>query len=116
MGSVYSCAGGLNAAPESFFPTLPSLSLLVEDAAEGFSSLFSRSSPDMQGADDADDAKSGTVAPCPFLVIPKPGVCLSTCFRSVSWRSSPERLGANDAEGGKPGAPAAHGYPAMACC
>ena len=87
MGTVCSCAGGLNAAPESFFPTLPSLSLLVEDAAEGFSSLFTRSTPDMQGADDADDAKSGTVAPCPFLVIPKPGVCLSTCFRSLSRRA-----------------------------
>jgi hypothetical protein len=35
--------GGINAAPESFFPTLPSLSTLMEDAAEGFSNLFVRS-------------------------------------------------------------------------
>ena len=51
--------GGLSATPESFFPTLPSLSLLVEDAAEGFSSLFSRSSPDMPGAGDLEDGKTG---------------------------------------------------------
>ena len=116
MGTACSCAGGLNAAPESFFPTLPSLSLLVEDAAEGFSSLFSRSSPDLQGPDDADDAKSGTVTPCPFLVLVKPGIGLSAWFRSLSWRSSPEIRGANDAGGGKPGASATHGHPAMACC
>lgn len=116
VGTVCSCAGGLNAAPESFFPTLPSLSLLVEDAAEGFSSLFSRSSPDLQGADDADDAKSGTVTPCPFLVLVKPGIGLSAWLRSLSWRSSPEIRGANDAEGGKPDATAVHGHPAVACC
>ena len=51
--------GGLNATPESFFPTLPSLSLLVEDAAEGFSSLFSRTSPDMPGAGDLEDSRRG---------------------------------------------------------
>ncbi|CAK0771570.1 hypothetical protein CVIRNUC_003873 [Coccomyxa viridis] len=51
--------GGLNATPESFFPTLPSLSLLVEDAAEGFSSLFSRSSPDMHTCDDMEDSHAG---------------------------------------------------------
>ena len=60
------CAGGLNATPESFFPTLPSLSLLVEDAAEGFSSLFSRSSPDMQTCDDMEDSHAGAF-PLPFL-------------------------------------------------
>ncbi|CAL5228044.1 g11108 [Coccomyxa viridis] len=53
--------GGLNPTPESFFPTLPSLSLLVEDAAEGFSSLFSRTSPDMPGAGDLEDSKTGSI-------------------------------------------------------
>ena len=57
--------GGLNATPESFFPTLPSLSLLVEDAAEGFSSLFSRTSADMPGAGDLEDSKTGAhFTPC----------------------------------------------------
>lgn len=51
--------GGLSATPESFFPTLPSLSLLVEDAAEGFSNLFARSSPDMLGAGEVEDGKTG---------------------------------------------------------
>ncbi len=57
--------GGLNATPESFFPTLPSLSLLVEDAAEGFSSLFARTSPDMPGAGDLEDSKSGVPSTSP---------------------------------------------------
>lgn len=71
---AFARAGGLNATPESFFPTLPSLSLLVEDAAEGFSSLFSRSSPDMRGAcDDADaDANPGATSCLNLLT----GICL----------------------------------------
>ena len=62
------CAGGLNATPESFFPTLPSLSLLVEDAAEGFSSLFSRSSPDMHTCDDMEDSHAGA-SPLAFVTV-----------------------------------------------
>ena len=68
------CAGGLNATPESFFPTLPSLSLLVEDAAEGFSSLFSRSSPDMHTCDDMEDSHAGAF-PLAFLDVKERGSC-----------------------------------------
>jgi hypothetical protein len=54
-------AGGINAAPESFFPTLPSISSLVEDAAEGFSSLFVRAPELRRSSDDLDDAPTGAL-------------------------------------------------------
>lgn len=46
-------AGGIHAAPESFFPTLPSLSTLMEDAAEGFSNLFVRTTVSRSSDEDA---------------------------------------------------------------
>ncbi len=51
--------GGINAAPESFFPTLPSLSGLMEDAAEGFSSLFVRAPQSRRSSDDLENEPTG---------------------------------------------------------
>ncbi|CAL8462063.1 g1594 [Coccomyxa elongata] len=52
--------GGINAAPESFFPTLPTLSSLVEDAAEGFSNLFIRTPSDRRSSDETEDGPAGS--------------------------------------------------------
>ena len=57
--SVGCCSGGIHAASESFFPTLPSLSTLMEDAAEGFSSLFMRTPNDRRSSNEVDEAVAG---------------------------------------------------------
>ena len=59
--------GGIHAAPESFFPTLPSLSTLVEDAAEGFSNLFIRTPSERRSSDETEDGPAGMPLHCYLL-------------------------------------------------
>ena len=63
--------GGINSAPESYFPTLPSLSGLMEDAAEGFSSLFVRAPESRRSSEDLENEPTG----CAHETSQRPGLC-----------------------------------------
>ena len=80
--------GGINSAPESYFPTLPSLSGLMEDAAEGFSSLFVRAPESRRSSEDLENEPTGCAqetGSASWIVWQCIELCIATADLARTW-------------------------------